>query len=671
MAAIDLLFSQTPATGQPVSLVFGAADDVAVIAVELALAGQLPQPGLYGLILGGPVVQLALAATLAQPPLTAAFDLRYVAALSLYGLLPDTPLTAALDAQYLTNTARPTVGQVATTAEIARSIAAGLQHFEHHAAHTNTGVQAGFTEAIGAALGNQAGFADTTRTQQVQTSGFEDAARFAAVRAHTRWQDGLRDRREQRTGKFQEGARAQALPLSNRFQDGIRDRRNWVANRAQVAVPIAPYGYQGRAGPAVALRLERWAEFEDAMRPPAGLSVITVTPWAPYVPSLDLVFGAPWAADLNLVFVHGGYVAPALAAALFILPARFYMSTHTVFAQRLPDLADIPIYEATVSADAGSYCWTLSASGPASLFALLAPVGGLPVQLRVTLDGIPFVFAVDALQRSQKFGQTGVSISGRSVTALIGAPYLRATTRDNASGALTAQQLATAALTSSGVALDWGVGSGAQANGGLVDWLVSAGAWSHQGTPLDAVQAIAQAAGGYLQSHRSAATLLTRHPYGQRAGDNPGAPWGWMTGAADVELAPDAIITDGTERRDGPDINAVYVSGTTQGVLGLVKRTGTAGDNLAAMVTDPLITDVIAARQRGLAVLGAAGAKYNVRLELPVLTGAGQPGVLDVGQLVQINAAQPWRARVRAVSVNAKRPSLRQTVTLERHLETA
>lgn len=347
------------------------------------------------------------------------------------------------------------------------------------------------------------------------------------------------------------------------------------------------------------------------------------------------------------------------------------MTTHTIFAQRLPDLAEVPIYEATVAADSGSYCWTLSASGPASLFAQLAPMGGLPVRLSLWLDGLPFVFAIDSISRSQKFGQTGVSISGRSVTALIGARYLRATTRNNASGALLAQQLALAALAGTGVELDWGVGSGALANAGLTDWLVPAGAWSHSGTPLDAVQTIAQAAGGYLQSDRSLATLLTRHPYGQRVGDNPGAPWGWMTGPADVELAPDAIITDGTERKDGPDINAVYVSGTTQGVLGLVKRTGSAADKLASMIADPLITHADAARQRGLSVLGAAGGKYHVRLELPVLTGAGQPGVLDVGQLVQVNAAQPWRGRVRAVSVAAKRPSLRQTVTLERHLETA
>ena len=335
------------------------------------------------------------------------------------------------------------------------------------------------------------------------------------------------------------------------------------------------------------------------------------------------------------------------------------MSLHDVHAQRLPDLANVPIFDAMVSADAGSYCWTLSASGPASLFELLAPVDGLPAQMRVYLDGLPWVFVIDGMSRTHAFGKTGVSISGRSVTALLSAPYSRELSRDNASATRLAQQLAMDALDLTGMDLDWG----------LTDWLVPAGAWSHTGTPLAAVQAIAQAAGGYLQSHRSAPTLLTRHPYSQREGDNPGVPWSWMTGPADVELATDAIITDGFERNEGPDINAIYVSGTTQGVLARVKRTGTAGDKLAAMVTDPLITHADAARQRGLAALGAAGSKYNVRLELPVLTGAGQPGVLDVGQLVQVNAAVPWRGRVRSVSAAYKRPSLRQTVTLERHLE--
>ena len=402
-----------------------------------------------------------------------------------------------------------------------------------------------------------------------------------------------------------------------------------------------------------------------------GLSVLVpvVTTVEPPHWGAELVFSCPPITVPNLIF---GLVCtqPSTQSLLKILPARYYMVTHDVFAQRLPDLVDVPIFDATVSADSGSYCWTLQASGPASLFDLLAPVGGLPAQIRLTMDGIPWVFAVDSISRSGSFGKTRVSVQGRSVTALIAAPYVRAITRANTID-MTAQQIALDALTSTGIDLDWGIGAGALANGGLVDWLVPAGAWSHQGTALDAVQAIVQSAGGYLQSHRSAATLLARHPYGQRVGDTSGAPWAWGTGSADVELATDALITEAVQRKDGPDINAVYASGTTSGVLALVKRTGTAGDKLAQMVTDPLITHADAARQRGLSILGTAGHKYAVTLDLPVLTGTGQPGVLDVGQLVQVNTATPWRGRVRGVSVQAKMPTLRQTVTLERHLEAA
>lgn len=382
-----------------------------------------------------------------------------------------------------------------------------------------------------------------------------------------------------------------------------------------------------------------------------------------------LVFMCPPLAAPALVFgttVCDGVLAPD-GASFFILPARFYMTTHTIIAHRLPDGLELPIYGASVSADSGSFCWQLSATGPASLLTLLEPVGGLPTQIRVTLDGLPFVFVVDAITRTHAFGKTGVSISGRSTTSLVGAPYLRAISRTN-SMPITAQQMALEALSGTGVDLDWGIGAGALANGGLVDWLLPSNAFSHVGTPLDAVQAIVQAAGGTVQSHPSAPTLIARHPYGQRIGDVSGAPWDWSAGAPDVALAVDALITESLERRDGADINAVYVSGTTQGVLAQVKRTGSAGDKLAALVTDPLLTHTDAARQRGLAILGAAGQQYNVRVDLPVLTGANQPGILSVGQLVQVNANTPWRGRVRAISVNAQLPTIRQSVTLERHL---
>lgn len=335
------------------------------------------------------------------------------------------------------------------------------------------------------------------------------------------------------------------------------------------------------------------------------------------------------------------------------------MAVHSLEAHLLPGLTPIPIFDVSFGADEDSTVWTFSAKGPMSLFDALAPAtAGTPTQVRITLDGLPFVFLVDKLRAEERFGQRQAVISGRSATALVGQPYARQTSRLS-TVAKTAQQHALDALHLTGVGLDWGI----------TDWLVPAGAWSHTGTPLAAVQAIAQAAGGYINSHRSAPTVLVRHPYPTLPGGIPGGPWNWDGAfAADVELAPDALITSSIERVDGPDVDGIYVSGTTQGIQAHVYRQGTLGAKLAPMEVDALITANAAAQQRGYSVLGQAGAKHLVQISMPVLTGGTNPGVLDVGQLVQINHAQPWRGRVRSVSVQAAMPKVRQTITLERHL---
>jgi len=347
---------------------------------------------------------------------------------------------------------------------------------------------------------------------------------------------------------------------------------------------------------------------------------------------------------------------------VYILPARYYMAVHSLEAHLLPSLTPIHIFDVTMGADVDSTVWTFSAKGPMSLFDALAPAtAGTPTQLRITLDGLPFVFLVDKLRSEERFGQRQAAISGRSATALVGQPYARQTSRLS-TVAKTAQQHALDALHLTGVGLDWGI----------TDWLVPSGAWSHTGTPLAAVQAIAQAAGGYINSHRSNPTVLVRHPYPMLPGGIPGGPWNWEGAAgafaADVELAPDALITKSIERVDGPDVDGIYVSGTTQGIQAHVYRQGTLGAKLAPMEVDALITANAAAQQRGYSVLGQAGAKHLVQISMPVLTGGANPGVLDVGQLVQINHAQPWRGRVRSVAVQAAMPKVRQTITLERHL---
>lgn len=630
----DLIFSRPPYAGGPVNLVFGATDGPALLPVSVVGVSAL------GGVSGSGAVALV-------PRPVAVAGVSTLGGVSAAGLaLYDNrnPRRASTRATLPHQVATQRPGATASGwRQGVRTIVQPLG-FWQLAAPTRTEPVAGVVPAL----------ADGCHTATIWSQGVARAHQVAM--AHQT----AAPRRGEARATWETGqARArQAALVHQAARSWVRQvLALWQQAQARQVTTLA------RSGKGVARLSELLALWETAQPVPPGLElwppVLPVVP--PRVPSTHLVFACPpWAGGaVHLVF---GHVCTLPTAPIVILPARYYMAVHSLTCHQLPSLEPVPIFNVSLSADAGSFAWTFSASAPASVFEQLAPASGLPARVRITLDGLPFVFLVDSLQREEAFGKRSVRISGRSATALLARPYARETARLSTDTA-TAQQLAEAALEYTGAALDWGI----------TDWLVPAGAWSHTGTPLAAVQAIAEAAGGYVQSHRSAATLLVRHPYPELPGGIPGGPWNWASTlfGADVELAPDAIITSGIERRDGPDINAVWVSGTTQGVLARVKRTGTAADKLASLITDPLITATEAAQQRGLSVLGAAGPKHLVQIELPILTGAGQPGVLDVGQLVQINDASPWRGRVRSVSVNATMPKARQIIQLERHLEIA
>ena len=336
------------------------------------------------------------------------------------------------------------------------------------------------------------------------------------------------------------------------------------------------------------------------------------------------------------------------------------MAVHSLQAWRLPDMLPLPILEFSFSADQGSFGWSFDLSLRRSAFDDLAPVSGVPARVRVEVDGIRFDMVVDELSRDEAHGSRSVKVSGNSLTAVLSAPLAAETQRLN-TASFTAQQLALQALEFTGVSLSWG----------LTDWLVPAGAWSHTGTPLGAVAAIVGAAGGYLQSHRYLPELQALHPYPDLTGGILGGPWNWSASGVtpDVELSPLSLVTTGIKRADGPELNAVYVSGASQGVSGLYRRDGSAGDKLPSPVTDPLITAVEVVRQRGRSIIGAAGQKQRITATLPVLTGPSQPGILSVGQLIQVNEPTPWRGRVRSVSGSFKHGAeVRQTLEIERHL---
>lgn len=403
----------------------------------------------------------------------------------------------------------------------------------------------------------------------------------------------------------------------------------WVPGRVSDQQSASPWGqFAGR--PALVVR-PRWATARrsDAQR------------WIPWVR-----FGRLLDPGWGVVTPPGRVDEP-----LFQIPLlRCYVTVHSIQAELLPSLERVQLSGVSIASNDDGFGWTLSASGPEHLIDQLALVDGLPARVRVTIDGIDWVFAVDPPERTRKFAERKVSVVGQSVTALLGDPYLPASTWDNSAAPFTAQQLVAQALEFTGVGIDWGI----------TDWLVPAGAWSFQGTPLAVAQRVAEAVGAVVRSHRTDETLQFAPRY-------PALPWEWDAAPLDVQMPGQLMTSDGLQNRRNPDWEAVYVLGQIHGQKGHVVRTGTAGAVLAPQVIDSLITHPDAARQRGCAVLGAAGRGYTQNMTVPLLTGSSYPGLILPGYLLQVDEPdESWRGLVRGITITESAPTVRQQLVVER-----
>ena len=331
---------------------------------------------------------------------------------------------------------------------------------------------------------------------------------------------------------------------------------------------------------------------------------------------------------------------------------RVWHVTNSLCVVRLPDRTAVPVLGASLSSDYDSWAWGVSLTLPdRATLALVSPVGGSPVAVEITLNGYVWTAVVESFEERREFGKAGFTVTGRSRSAVLAAPD--ATARSFELGEpRTAVQLAEAELLGSGWAVVWDT----------VDWAVPAGAFAYSGkTPLEAVGLVAGAVGAVLQSDRwdDVLRVLPRYPL---------SPWEWAA------ATPDATLTDSLARtlelrwQQRPPWQGVYVSGQSQGVLCRVKRTGSDGTPTAALLVDPLLTHVDAGRERGRQVLAAAGRWASVTVELPLLASPDEPGLLAVGQLVEVNdGVDVWRGLVTRVALTAGLPSVRQTVELERY----
>lgn len=629
--AVDLLFKRPPLTGHPVNLVFGEQD-------------------------GPPPVSDAIVLLVAElPALQANVPVALGVTTALAGGLP--ALTGSFTVTYNTDTARPLVSGVTTHWQDGTDHRAPVESSLQQAVPLPAAADSNYQRALPLAAGVRAVWQEAVRLRRGAEVHFEEAIRLGTQAVGNRFQQGIPVHLS-RGGRYQEALRVPTHAVRNHFQEAYRDRRNWAAGRFQQGVPLS-LRVETTESDALPFFLSRDSRYQEAMRPPPGIWVRPgPQPEDPcYVPpdgdKVHLLFQQAWSSDTNLLFIcerHGPGPQPGDTV---VVPVKeVYLVVNSAVLIRVDGGILIPTTSMSMSLDVDSWTWSFSASVPGVALPNIEPVDGVPVGVQATVNGVAYRFIVESISRERAFNQNALRIGGRGRAAVLDAPY--APIRDYMNtGARTAQQLLADILTDNGVPLGWDV------EWNPTDWLVPAGAFSHQGSHISAMNAVVGAAGAYLQPHNTAEAMrvLSRYPV---------APWNWGSVSPDFEI-PSAVATrEGIEWAEKPRYNRVFVSGQQVGVLGQVTRAGTAGDMLAPTVVDPLITHVDAARQRGTAILSDTGRIASVTLRMPVLE---ETGIIPPGKFVRyVDNGVERIGLTRSVQVEVGLPSIWQSIGVETHV---
>lgn len=686
MSSVDLVFDRVPIAGNPVNLVFGEEE---VTIFEGTLAGTLPGLSLAALVaepndatLVGTLPGLTLAAegnlandaslTGQLPALTFAAVGEVFSGLvfegELGGVMPGLTLSAlvaepndataavglpglsmAFEVEFDSNVSRPLVGQVTHQHQQGVRTVSGLTDLVRRGLVARVGVENTIQQALKTQTGvtSLSADADRLRSSTSARSSTADRLRASTSSSHSEM---LRDRRPSiSTGSSTADPRRAGARTSH--QERFRDRRPRIEHRHQTGQPLRRT-VQSSHQIALPFHLGRAVRHQEAMRPPAGMYVPPIPPGPEpcYDPDPNLVFNLLGPATSHLLFICDNHVEPPGPVVVPI--KKVYIVLNDVYLKRVDGNLMLPATSLSLSADADSWTWAFSASLPISQLDNIVPVAGENVLLEASINGSVYRLLAESISRERQFGSNSIRVSGRGISSVLAAPYAPVMSFDNTAGARTAQQLMGDVLSINGIPLGWDL------DWNLTDWLVPAGAFSAQGSHMDAVNQIAAAAGGYVQSHPTLQELLILPRY-------PDAPWAWASVTPDFEI-PSAVMTrEGIEWRDKALYNRVWVSGEAQGVLGRVTRAGTDGGLEAPGVVDPLITHVDAARQRGLSILSDTGRQAQVSLSMPVLA---ETGVIPPGKYVEYTDGSVLRVGLtRAVTVDVSRPTVRQTLTLETH----
>ena len=336
--------------------------------------------------------------------------------------------------------------------------------------------------------------------------------------------------------------------------------------------------------------------------------------------------------------------------------------TNSVSLTRSDDGREIKMLGFSVGIDSNSYAWSFSATVPLSELSKVDTAHEQRIGVDFTCNGNLWRFILDDCSDSVSFGESSLMIKGKSRAMLLAHPY--ATQRGfKFDTAMSARQIADAELNRNGVAsgftLDWQLA-------GVNGWNVPANTYSYTGkTPINSLQWIAEAAGGFINADMSADVLHVLAHY-------PIPSWEWAAQTPGITLPMSLITSRSRGRVNKPAYNGVTIYGENDNGIGaLIKRAGTSGGYQPPMVTSDLMTDTAAAISRGKMILSDTGDIGNIGISMPLVADIG---VLKPSTLIGVNDGEQWVGMVRGTTITGRLSSNRaleidQSIDVERHFD--
>ena len=317
----------------------------------------------------------------------------------------------------------------------------------------------------------------------------------------------------------------------------------------------------------------------------------------------------------------------------------------------------------TLTTDTDSYCWqgniTLSPASFTKLNIDGRAVGDEAI-ITIRINGNRWDILAEDYRDTRKFIGHSYSVTGRSITAKLGADYAKGR-HSKYDAARYARQIADEQLN----LLPYRIAAWE-----AVDWLIPGDTYTISGqTPIEVIADLAHAAGGFVESHPYEAQLFIRPVWRQPA---------WAKPTPALTIPANLILSVSGQRRISERCNAVRITpaaelvGGGKAKGGLVYREGTDQQPEASTLTHAAYTDSDVMRAAGIHALSETGTHKIETVTLPWAEKYQLPLAALGAVWAFAEQGQTWQGVIKGISVAVEldggAPVVTQTVTIDRYL---